>query len=243
MIWLLCFGIITGFVAGFFGVGGGMILIPMLLFAGFSMKSAIAISILQMVFTSIFGTFLNYKKNKALLHDGIFLGIGGFSGGLLSGYIVSTFTNAQLQYLFLTIVIFAIYRILVIKTDTPSHQTNHSKPLLLVIGFIIGMIAMSIGVGGSVMLTPILASYLYYNLKDASSMGLFFVVFSSIAGFISLSSSGHMLYTEGSLVGITSLIGVYFGIKTKNIVNITSYKKFILVLYGVIFISVVSKIF
>ena len=242
MISLLIFGVITGFIAGFFGVGGGMILIPMLLFAGFTMKNAIAISILQMVFTSLFGTFLSYKKNKALLGDGIFLGIGGFSGGLLSGYIVSFFTNEQLQYLFLFIVIFAIYRIISTSETQTKEKTNHNKVLLLLIGFIIGMIAMSIGVGGSVMLTPILASYMYYNLKDASSMGLFFVVFSSVAGFISLSSHGEMLYYEGSLVGITSLVGVYFGIKVKNRVNITSYKNFILILYSIIFVSILSKI-
>ena len=37
IILLAIFGILTGLIAGFFGVGGGMVLIPMLLFAGFSM--------------------------------------------------------------------------------------------------------------------------------------------------------------------------------------------------------------
>ena len=46
---LLAFGLITGFTSGFFGIGGGSILIPMLLVAGFAMKEAVAISIMQMV--------------------------------------------------------------------------------------------------------------------------------------------------------------------------------------------------
>lgn len=239
---LIIFGIVTGFIAGFFGVGGGMVLIPMLLFAGFSMKNAIAISILQMVFTSIFGTFLNTKKNKSIIKDGIFLGIGGFIGGLFSGFIISNLNNEHLQYIFLTIVSLAIYRVATTSTKEGNKKTNHNKSLLIFIGFIIGTIAMSIGVGGSIMLTPILASYMYYNLKDASAMGLFFVVFSSIAGFISLSLQGQMLYLEGSFVGIASLLGVYFGIKIKNRINIISYKKFILILYCSIFISVLIKI-
>jgi len=242
VITLLAFGIATGFIAGFFGVGGGMVLIPMLLFAGFSMKNAIAISILQMVFTSIFGTFLNAKKNKAILKDGLFLGLGGFVGGLFSGYIISFLSNEELKYIFITIVVLAIYRVSTTSSKQITQKTNHNIYLLLIIGFIIGSIAMSIGVGGSIMLTPILASYMYYSLKDASSMGLFFVVFSSIAGFISLSYQGSMLYYEGSLVGIASLLGVYFGIKVKNSVNITSYKKFILTLYVVIFLSIVIKL-
>ena len=239
---LSLFGVVTGFIAGFFGVGGGMILIPMLLFAGFTMKSAIAISILQMVFTSIFGSFLNYKKNKSVMKDGLFIGIGGFIGGLLSGIIISNIDGVYLQYLFLFIVAFAIYRIGITKTIIINEKKTHSQKSLLIIGFFIGLIAMSIGVGGSVMLTPILVGYLYYNLKDASSLGLFFVIFSSIAGLISLTLSGYMLYFEGSIVGIASLIGVYFGIKTKDITHITSYKKMILGLYIIILISVISKL-
>jgi uncharacterized membrane protein YfcA len=196
-----------------------------------------------MVFTSIFGTFLNIKKNKDILNDGMFLGIGGFGGGLLSGFIVSNLTNLQLQYIFLVIVSLAIYRVSITSSSHNIEKTKHNKYLLLLIGFIIGMIAMSIGVGGSVMLTPILASYMYYNLKDASSMGLFFVVFSSIAGFLSLSFQGEMLYYEGSFVAFASLVGVYFGIKIKNMVNISSYKTFILILYCAIFTSVIWKIF
>ena len=87
---LAIFGIITGFTSGFFGVGGGMVLVPMLLMYGFIMKEAVAISIMQMVFSSIYGSFLNAKKAKDVLKDGIILGIGGSIGGITSAYIVSS---------------------------------------------------------------------------------------------------------------------------------------------------------
>ncbi|MEA2050215.1 MAG: sulfite exporter TauE/SafE family protein [Campylobacterota bacterium] len=235
-------GITTGFISGFFGVGGGMVLVPMLLFAGFDIKNAIAISIMQMVFSSIYGSFLNHKNNKNIIKDGLTIGLGGFLGGLFSGVIVSNVDGQYLKYLFLFIVIFAIYRVSSTKIIETSKNISHNFLLLLCIGFGIGIIAMSIGVGGSVMLTPILAGYMYYNLKDASSLGLFFVIFSSIAGFISLSFSGHMLYLEGAIVGIFSLVGVFFGIKTKNNTKITSYKNLILGLYTIILVSILFKL-
>jgi uncharacterized membrane protein YfcA len=72
---------------------------------------------------------------------------------------------------------------------------------------------------------------------------LFFVIFSSLAGFISLSVAGQMHYYEGSIVGLASLFGVYIGIWLKNIVNIQSFKIYILTLYILILISMIFKIF
>ncbi len=239
---LVLLGIITGFVSGFFGVGGGMILIPMLLFYGFDMKSSVSISIMQMVFSSIYGTLLNYKKNKTILKDGIVIGVGGFIGGSLSGIIVPNIDGQYLKYLFLSIVILAILRVYFTSAEHTKEIKKHDPFALVIVGFIIGMIAMSIGVGGSVMLTPILVGYMFYNLKDASSLGLFFVIFSSIAGFLSLSVSGNMLYTEGFIVGVASLLGVYIGIKVKNSIHIKSYKKLILSMYIIILLSILSKL-
>ena len=64
--------------------------------------------------------------------------------------------------------------------------------LLIFIGFCVGIFAMSIGIGGSLMLLPILVHFLKYDLKIATALGLFFVIFSSIGGFISTSI---LLYT------------------------------------------------
>ena len=100
---------------------------------------------------------------------------------------------------------------------------------------------MSIGVGGSILLTPILVGFMKYDLKSATALGLFFVIFSSIAGFTSISLHGNMLYTEGAIVGIASLIGVYFGIKAKHIVKSTSYKQYILILNIIILIAMLYK--
>jgi len=236
---LSIFGIITGFTAGFFGIGGGMVLIPMLLFAQYEMREVISISIMQMVFSSIFGSFLNSKQNKEIIKDGVLLGIGGFIGGLFSGIIISNIDGKYLQYLFLLIVVLAIIRVGTTPAINPNEKLDTSAVKLILIGLIVGLIAMSIGVGGSIILTPILAGYLHYNLKQASSLGLFFVVFSSIAGFISLSFVGEMLYYEGIIVGIASLVGVYIGIYVKNHTNIKSYKRYILILYLLILISMI----
>ena len=238
---LAIFGIITGFSSGFFGIGGGTILVPLLLATGFVMKEAVAISIMQMVFSSIYGSFLNAKKAKDVVKDGVILGIGGCIGGLLSGYIVPNVSNEFLQYLFIAILIFTIIKIFY----SPAIQTENiqirNTYVLILIGAVIGILAMSIGVGGSILLTPILVGYLKYDLKAATALGLFFVIFSSIAGFISTSYHGQMLFVEGATVGIGSLIGVYFGIKVKDMVKATSYKNYVLLLNIVVLAVMLYK--
>lgn len=242
MITLALLGAFTGLTAGFFGIGGGTILVPLLLLYGFDMKTAVAISIMQMVFSSLFGSFINSRKNNAVLKDGIVLGIGGFFGGALSGLIVPNIDGIYLKYLFLFVILFAIYRVAITASEHTKEVKSHSKAALVILGFCVGMVAMSIGVGGALILTPILVSFMYYNLKDAASLGLFFVIFSSIAGFISLSLAGHMPFYDGTIVGVASLVGVYLGIKLKEIVPIKSYKRLILLLYISVLLILISQI-
>ena len=241
MIELLSLGTLTGFLAGFFGIGGGMILVPLLLFCGYDMKEAIPISIMQMVFSSIFGTFLNSKKNNAILKDGLFIGIGGSIGGLFSGYIVASVPSLALQYLLIAIIILSIVKTFFSQAEPMCEPKEHNRVTLAIIGFFIGLIAMSVGIGGSIMLTPILIGFMKYNIKTATSLGLFFVIFSSISGFSSLAYHGHMLYYEGAIVGLASLVGVYFGIKVKQLIHATSYKKYVLYLYILVLFMMLSK--
>lgn len=240
---LILFGIITGFISGYFGVGGGMVLVPMLVASGFLIKQAIAISIMQMVFSSVYGSFLNSQKVKNVFRDGAILGFGGFVGGLQNSFVHAVVSDDFLHYLFIVIIILSIIKIFVSPAEPDCEVKSHSKLTLFIVGFIVGVIAMSIGVGGAIMLIPILSGFMKYPIKTATSLSLFFVIFSSIAGFTSLTIAGQMLFQEGLLVGAASLIGVYFGIKIKNSTSSISYKKYILVLNLIILVTMVYKSF
>ena len=61
---MVVLGIGVGVLSGFFGIGGGTILVPILLLMGYGIKVAIGISVVQMVFSSVYGSFLNFKKGS-----------------------------------------------------------------------------------------------------------------------------------------------------------------------------------
>ncbi|QSZ41859.1 TSUP family transporter [Sulfurimonas aquatica] len=243
MFELIILGIIVGSMSGFFGIGGGTILVPMLLILGFDTKVAIGISVVQMVFGSLYGSYLNNKKGTLDLVMITTIGLGGFIGALFSGSITFMFSSETLEILFLAFTIFALIRLFVKREEGLEEKTLNNKPLLLVIGFFIGTISMTIGVGGSLLLVPILVGFLHVPIAKATSAGLFFVVFSSIAGLISHSLHDHIDYQTGVSIGLASLLGVYIGIHFKHIVSPNIQKRLLMLFYIMIVTYLIYRIF
>ena len=241
---LILVGVFIGTMAGFFGIGGGMILVPILLALGFEIKDAIGISIVQMVFSSIYGSYLNHKKGSLIVGEGIFVGLGGFVGGYIGGYVTEYIADAVLQFTFLGLLLYALLRLFFSKNHEDDTQTKSlNKGLLFGLGLGIGIFSITLGIGGSIILTPLLVGLLHYPLKKAVSAGLFFVVFSSVAGMISRLSSGTIDFNNGLVVAVASLVGVALGIWLKDHVTSKNHKIALLVLYVLALGMLVKKIF
>jgi len=240
---LILVGIFVGTLSGFFGIGGGMILIPILMLLGIDIKTAIGISIVQMVFSSIYGSYLNYKKGSLVLGEGIWVGIGGFLGGFIGAYVSILVSSTILEYLFMSLLLFALYRLFASKPKEDGGVKRLNPIVLFSVGGIIGIFAISLGVGGSIMLTPILVGFLHYPIKKAVSAGLFFVAFSSIAGLLSRLSAGHIDLDKALYVAVASLIGVYGGIWLKEHVSSSKHKLYLLIMYGIALLILIKKMF
>lgn len=240
---LLLVGVLVGTLSGFFGMGGGMILIPILMFLGIDIKTAIGISIVQMVFSSLYGSYLNYKKGSLVVGEGIWVGVGGFIGGFAGAYVSNSIPASVLEYLFLGLLIFALVRVFF---SNPNHEDvvkSLNVMVLFMVGLVIGIFAISLGVGGSILLIPILAGFLHYPIKKAVSAGLFFVAFSSVAGLISHLSIGTIDLEKGLVVAVASLLGVFIGIWLKDCVSSSKHKIYLLIMYVIAMILVMKKIF
>lgn len=245
-------GIFSGLASGIFGIGGGMIIVPFMLALGLSSHHAVAISVVQMIFASIFGSYLNYKKKNLILKDGIFIGIGGFLGAAFSGLLLSYFSDITLTSIFLCVsVVFFLKFALNKKSDIKA--TKHSEKLknfiLVLCGLFTGIFAISLGIGGGLLITPILAYFLAYDTKKVVPLSLFFVIFASLSGISSFIYNGLIekeLLINGILVGCSSMLGVFLGIKIMEKMNLKSHRLALLMIYalsiGLTLISLIKKI-
>lgn len=242
MIMMLGFiGLLTGFLSGFFGVGGGQVAVPLLVFFGLNIKNAVGISVIQMMFGSIYGSYLNYKHgNLDLKQYSPFL-VGGVFGGFIGSYFTNIASERFLYILFLGIVSLAIARVFFSPAEHKLPEI-HSPKLYVVIGMFIGILSGMIGVGGAILMTPILVGFLNFSIKKAISVSLYFVIASSISALVGLSYFGHVDYLDGIIAAVTSLFGVWIGIHLGHKINARKHKFLLLSVYIITFSIMVEKL-
>lgn len=242
---LLLVGLLTGILAGFFGIGGGAIIVPMMIAFGNDIKVAIGISIMQMIFSSVYGSYVNYKKKNLNFYEGVYVGIGGLIGASFSGIIIDRVPSNILEGVFTLFILYSLIKFFKAKAEGGNSKVKEgvsSKMFLIGCGTVVGIFAITLGIGGGMLLAPLLAYYLGYSSKKIIPLSLFFVTFSSISGFTSLAMQGYVDYKQGLIVGLTSLIGVRIGIYLLGIVEAKKHKYALLIMYIVVLSIMLDKI-
>jgi uncharacterized membrane protein YfcA len=104
-------GAAAGLLAGLFGVGGGIIMVPLqMLFLGEKIKQAIQTSLGVVVITSITSCFGHAREGNVLFFEGSILGLGGTIGSQLSTHYLPRIPEKLVKIFFVSfLIILAIY--------------------------------------------------------------------------------------------------------------------------------------
>lgn len=86
---ILALGFISGSISGMFGVGGGFLTTPFLIFIGIPPAVAVASSANQIVATSFFGFLSHWRKSNVDFAMGYFMTAGGIVGSVLGVWVFS----------------------------------------------------------------------------------------------------------------------------------------------------------
>jgi uncharacterized membrane protein YfcA len=186
----------VGFVAGLFGIGGGLITVPFLYYIfnyleidpQYVMHLAVGTSFAIIIPTSIVSV-LTHHKFKAVDFD-VVKSYGIF---VVLGVIIGTFFAAMLKtkslILFFSIIItfLGIY-LLLIKERENNITVNIKLYLKIIFGFIVGFISAPMGIGGAIMNVPILKFFGYSINKaigSAAAIGFLIALFGALGFLIS----------------------------------------------------------
>ena len=184
----------VGFVAGLFGIGGGLITVPFLYYIfgslgidqQYVMHLAVGTSFAIIVPTSTVSV-LTHHKFKAVDFDivksyGIFVIIGVIAGTIFAA---SLKTKSLVLFFSIIILFLAIY-LLLLKEKEKNVISKIKLHIKIILGFIVGFISAPMGIGGAVMNVPILKFFGYSINKaigSASAIGFFIALFGAI-GFV-----------------------------------------------------------
>jgi uncharacterized membrane protein YfcA len=113
------------------------------------------------------------------------------------------------------LLLFSVVRLLGIKFKTQTFDAKKNIYLALLIGVIIGLFSGMIGIGGGIILSPIILLMHWADMKRTAAVSALFIFVNSIAGFAGLFIQGFEFKTEmGWMISIALIGGIagsYFG--------------------------------
>jgi len=99
----LAAGLGVGIGAAFSGLGGGFLMVPLLLFLGYSAQKAVGTSFMAILVISISALAAHNKFSNVDYRVGILLGIGGIAGAQIGARLVEHVSTAQFRKIFAAI--------------------------------------------------------------------------------------------------------------------------------------------
>lgn len=227
-------GTIAGFLGGLLGIGGGLVVVPALLFAfhqmhfpdTFAMQIAVGTSLGAMLFTSASSAWAHYRQ-KGVSWNYVLLLAPGVILGAISGAISADYLSSHRLRL-----IFAISVMIIGSTFIlPEKQKGTTKPknipqnslIMSALGFFIGALSSLLGIGGGIITVPILTA-MQMPIRNAISTSAaigFVIAFIGALTFLFLglrhpTDSSHLgyLYLPAFIgIGLTSSLAAPYGAK------------------------------
>ena len=255
----------VGLISGLFGIGGGFLMTPVLIFMGIPPAFAVANEANNILGTSVSGALthwfrktLDYKMGVVIVSGGVF---GTITGMIIFQYFkeMGIINNIiALAYVYMLIIVgtlmFArgykelinIRKKIVLKRKVHDHYWIHGLPFRMrfrksrlyesaivpiVLGFVVGIFASIMGVGGAFLMVPAMIYVIGMPTKLVPGTSLFVTIF--ITALVVIGHAFQFQTIDFVLVLtliIGSIFGLHIGLKISEKLNATEYKTLLAIL-------------
>lgn len=256
---LLIIGLVTGIISGMFGLGGGLIAVPMLTFIGIPPQFAVTTATNQMTAGTV-SSYLAYASRERIDYKlAFYMMLGGFLGNFVGIKIMFYFkqigqSDFAITVLFL-MVLFGVaistiwdafkavtrveqkhtrgfmHRVMPFHAAFKSIDDAISLLMPPIVGFVGGIFVTLLGVGGGFIMVPLMLYYLRVSVEFATGTILFQIIFTSI-----LSTYLHAIALDGVdlvlsvILMVATALGSQFGAKIGMSISPSKYRVLLAIL-------------
>lgn len=202
---LIFIGLIVGIIMGLTGAGGALVSIPLFVhILHVSLKEATVLSLVAVMLGTSINLFGSYKKIDFRISL-TFIFFGALANGL-SMFVKNIVPDMALVILLTLIAGYSLWAIWTKKPNQPRMTTATSTPWYktTLTGLFLGLLTTLTGLGGGVILVPILMKYFGKSYENALP--------TSLATIFSISLVSFLLQTSSSTHGLTLIEIIYLGL-------------------------------
>ncbi len=236
-------GLICGFLSGLLGIGGGIIMAPLLLYVpplfGFevmSMRTVAGLTIVQGLVACIAGAIAHNRFNFVSVRLVSWMGITIFAASLIGGAAANYVDNRILLFIFGGLAITAAILMFLPKDqdlEAPDIKTlEFERWRAVTTSGSVGLLGGLVGQGGSFILIPLLTSYVKIPTRIAVGSNLAIVLLSTAAAFIGKALTGQIEWLMAVPIIVTVIPAASLGGSISHRVPVLTLRRILAVLIG-----------
>ncbi len=240
-LWLIPLGFAAGILGSIIGLGGGIIIVPVLTFLGFPPALTASNSIFA-VFSNAVASSISYAKQRRIEYSiGLKLGLLSIPGTIIGAFVSSEITPQFFKILFALVLISASIYIFSKRKIEPKNYNLSKQIMILAIGasFFAGIISGLFGVGGGIIFVPLMVIAMGLSMKNAAPTSQFILLFASASALITHTLLGHPDFYQALLLSAGAFVGGLVGARISLEIKENALK----ILISVVMIAVAVKLF
>lgn len=240
-LWLILLGFAAGVLGSMLGLGGGVIVVPVLTFLGFSPTTAASNSLFAALSNAIASTVSYSRQRRIEFHLGLKLGLLSIPGTVL-GAVISTDVAPDIFKILFGLVLIASAAYIFLRKKLETREKNLSKQMVVFAtgaSFFAGVISAFFGIGGGIIFVPLMVVGMGMAMKKAAPTSQLILLFSSLSGVIVHSVLGHPDFLQAGFLAIGSFIGGLVGAR----LSIDVKERYLQILVSVVILIAAAKLF
>lgn len=202
-------GVLGGLLSGAFGVGGGIIMVPLLAgIAGLNQREAASTSLIAIMPTALTGSIVYVLNGEVDLLAAVIVSIGAIVGAIIGSWLLRRLSVGVLRWLFVALLIVVAVRMLFV---VPARGEEVEQSLgvvlgMLALGLVMGIASGLFGIGGGVLAVPVLIAVFGMGDLVAKGTSLLIMIPTSIFGSAMNLRGRTVSVRAGLLVGAAASV-------------------------------------